>query len=167
MKVCLPVKSDLGIESLIFGHFGKAPYYMLFDSETNEFSSVANDRKQHEHGDCNPLSSFENAKPDIVVVGGIGGGALNKLYDAGIRVFKAEGKTVKDNLNVLTSKGLLEFNADATCGGHKDGEDHSCHGHESKQESKPEPEHHHHHDESGCCGGGGHAHNHGDGGCCH
>ncbi len=167
MKVCLPVKSDLGIESPIFNHFGKAPCYILFDSETNEFSSVVNDKEQHKQGDCNPLSPFENAKPDIVVAGGIGGGALSKLINAGIRVFKAEGETVKDNLNVLTSKGLLEFSADITCEGHKEGESHGCHGKEAERKSEPEPQHQQDHHGSGCCGRGDHTHKHGTEGCCH
>jgi predicted Fe-Mo cluster-binding NifX family protein len=162
MKVCLPVKSDLGIESLIFAHFAKAPCYVLFDSETKEVSSIVNEKKQHEHGDCNPLTSFTDTTPDIIIVAGIGSGALSKLHDAGIRVFKAEGTTVKDNLEVLTSKGLREFNAEETCSGHKHGETHSCHGHDDTHEHK----HDHEHGKSDCCGGS-HANNHSKGGCCH
>lgn len=145
MKVCMPVQSDQGPESQVSGHFGSAPCFLIFDSDTLEFKSIENANQQHAHGQCNPLERFKTIKPDIVVVDGIGAGAFSKLQNAGIRVFKAEGKTVQENIDHLTTRGLMAFSADHSCAGH----DHE-NGH-----------HHHHPDGSGCHG------HHTEGECCH
>ena len=57
-------------------------------------------------------------------VAGIGGGALMKLNQAGVRVFQAAGPTIQDNINALTGKGLAEFTMQHTCQGHGGGCDH-------------------------------------------
>ncbi len=121
MKICIPVEVDNGAESVVFGHFGSAPCFILYDSDTDQVMSLGNKNQKHEHGHCNPLMSFDENTPDIVVVGGIGGGALQKLNLAGIRVFRAEGGTVKENIEILKAKGLVEFTMQHTCGGHGHG----------------------------------------------
>jgi predicted Fe-Mo cluster-binding NifX family protein len=120
----MPVKSDQGVDSLVYDHFGSAPCFIVVDAETNQIQTIPNKNEDHEHGDCQPLMSFQDTIPDIVVVGGIGGGALTKLNHAGVRVFKSEGLTVKENIELLTTKGLIEFTSQHTCHGHSHGE--SC-----------------------------------------
>lgn len=143
MKVCMPVKADQGLESLVYGHFGSAPFYVVFDSESNQVQSVVNTHKQHEHGGCDPLEPFSEHKPDVVVVGGIGKGALGQLHKAGVKVFKAEGKTVQENINVFSTKGLPEFDQNHTCQGHH--HHHEKHHHEDHE--------HQHRGGCGCSGG--------------
>ena len=128
MKVCLPVKSDNGLQSIVFNHFGSAPYYAIFDSETEEITAVGNahSKNRHEHGQCNPLKAFAAFEPEIVVVGAIGKGALEKLRAAGVKVFKAEGETVQENINLITSQGLAEYAFSGCCHGHHHGEGHQC-----------------------------------------
>lgn len=122
MKICMPVAADQGFESEVFDHFGSAPCFVVVDVETNEIRTILNKNIEHEHGNCNPLQSFQDSVPEIVVVGGIGGGALMKLNRAGVRVFRSEGQTVKDNIALLTTKGLVEFTPQHTCQGHSHGE---------------------------------------------
>ncbi len=122
MKICMPIEAENGLDSIVFGHFGSAPGFIMFDAETEETQVIDNNDKVHEHGACNPLSSFEQMTPDIVVVGGIGAGALVKLNQAGIKVFQASGETVRQNINELKTKGLPEFTLQSTCQGHSHGE---------------------------------------------
>ncbi|MBU2646070.1 NifB/NifX family molybdenum-iron cluster-binding protein [bacterium] len=118
MRICMPVENNEGLESVIFGHFGSAPGFMIYDTETKELNSVLNKNEHHEHGSCNPLMSFADIKLDFLVVAGIGGGALMKLNQAGIRVFQAAGRTIQENLDVLDRQGLPEFTMQHTCQGH-------------------------------------------------
>ncbi len=124
MRICIPVKDDQGLNSIVHGHFGSAPGFVVYDTDTTELESVINQNVKHESGACNPLMSFENVKLDFVVAGGIGGGALSKLNQAGIRVFQATAKTIKENLHVLSTKGLAEFTTQQACQGH--GHDGGC-----------------------------------------
>ena len=117
----MPIEDNQGLDSVLFGHFGSAPGFLVYDTDTAELQPVDNQNEHHEHGSCNPLLSFSNVQLDFVVVSGIGGGALMKLNQAGIRVFQAAGKTIKENIEVLTSKGLAEFTLEHSCQGHGHG----------------------------------------------
>ena len=121
MRICIPVEDDQGLNSVVHGHFGSAPGFVIYDTATTELESVVNQDIKHEPGACNPLMSFANIKLDYVMAGGIGGGALAKLNQAGIRVFQATARTIKENLQILSTKGLAEFTTQHACQGHDHG----------------------------------------------
>ncbi|NWF75613.1 MAG: diguanylate cyclase [Nitrospirae bacterium] len=118
MKICFPVLNPDGLESEVYGHFGSAPSFIIVDTDTNEVTTINNKDQHHAHGACNPLRAFDNHKVDSLIVGGIGGGALNKLNSEGIRVFQAKAKTVRENIELLKGKNLLEFSLQQCCPGH-------------------------------------------------
>ena len=118
MRVCFPVKEVLAMESDVYGHFGSAPAFVVVDVETAEVSSINNGDLIHEHGQCNPIAALSGQRVDAVVTGGIGGGALAKLQGLGVRVYRAQAESVKDNLRLFRSGALAEFPAGHTCAGH-------------------------------------------------
>jgi len=124
MKVCFPVVENRGLESEVFAHFGSAPGFLVVDLATNEVTAVQNRDQVHQHGACNPVAGLGGQHVDAVVVGGIGGGALQKLNRAGMRVFQAQQGTVADNMKLFQSNLLPEYMPGHTCGGH--GEGHGC-----------------------------------------
>lgn len=124
MKVAFPTEADLGLDSPVFGHFGSAPFFIIVDSDTGAFESAGNTDLHHAHGQCEPLNALDGRTVDAVVVGGIGGGALQKLGRAGLKTFRAIEGTVQDNLNLLQSGKLPEFGMFQTCAGH--GPDGDC-----------------------------------------
>ena len=121
MKVCIPVAEYCGLESLVYGHFGSAPVFALVDSETMAVEPMGNRDEGHVHGQCSPVKALAGAKPDAVVVGGIGGGALMGLRQAGIKVYQATGGTVAEMVTLLKNGGLKEVAPEHTCGGHGEG----------------------------------------------
>jgi predicted Fe-Mo cluster-binding NifX family protein len=125
MKVCIPVAEYCGLESLVYGHFGSAPVFALVDSETMAVEPMGNRDEGHVHGQCSPVKALAGAQPDAVVVGGIGGGALMGLRQAGIKVYQATGGTVAEMVALLKNGSLKEFAPGHTCGGH--GEGAGCH----------------------------------------
>lgn len=124
MKICFPVEENNGLESLVYGHFGSAPQFIVVDLTTNEVASINNSDKIHQHGACNPVAGLGGQKVDAIVVGGIGGGALRNLNAAGMRVFQAQAGTIADNVTLFRSNGLSEYMPGHTCGGH--GHSHGC-----------------------------------------
>jgi len=121
MKVCFPVNTARSLESEVYGHFGSAPAFILVDTETKETSVITNSDQNHPHGKCSPLRALGGSEIDCVVVGGIGGGALMKLNQAGISVYKAMGLTVQDNLDLLQGGRLPVFQPGHVCAGHSPG----------------------------------------------
>jgi predicted Fe-Mo cluster-binding NifX family protein len=126
MNICIPVEQDLGLKSAVFGHFGSAPLFMIADTETGLCRAVVNSNEHHSHGMCQPLAALSNENLGAVVVSGIGGGALNKLHLAGIKVFRATPGTVEETLAAFRAGTLEEFAANQTCGGHQHGQQHQC-----------------------------------------
>ena len=125
MKIAFPVQSDRGMESPVFGHFGSAPLFMIFNNTDTVLEAIGNTDAHHVHGQCQPIKALGGSEVDMVVVGGIGAGALMKLQSQGIRVFRAIEGSVKDNLELLQSGKLVEFSNNMTCGGHGNGNE--CH----------------------------------------
>ncbi|MFA5514673.1 MAG: NifB/NifX family molybdenum-iron cluster-binding protein [Desulfuromonadales bacterium] len=121
MKLCIPVERNEGLQSLVYGHFGSAPMFLLVDTDTREVSEIANRDLHHAHGACSPLKALAGAPVDAIVVGGIGAGALNGLNRAGLKVYRAQGPTVAENLAAFHLAALPELTPTQTCGGHAHG----------------------------------------------
>ena len=124
MKICFPVQQDEGIDSTVYNHFGSAPLFVVVDTAADAVSTISNGDQHHMHGACNPIKALDNRKVDAVVVGGIGAGALTRLNQLGIRVHRAQGTTIRDNLALLAAQKLPEYTVQGCCGGH--GPDGGC-----------------------------------------
>ena len=118
MKLCFPVTRNEGLESTVYGHFGSAPMFVVVDTESRIVSEIVNRDLHHAHGACSPLKALGGQAVDAIVVGGIGGGALMGLNRAGLKVYRAAGETIADNLTCLRLTSLQELTADQVCGGH-------------------------------------------------
>lgn len=121
MKICFPVQQNDGHASAVYNHFGSAPLFLIFDTATGALLAVNNRDQHHVHGACHPLKALDNQQVDAVVVGGIGGGALNRLNQLGIRVHRAQAGTVQENLSLFQSNRLPEITRQGCCGGHGHG----------------------------------------------
>jgi len=121
MKICFPVKDDMGLDSEVYGHFGSAPTFVVVNVESNTVSSIVNADANHTHGMCSPIKAIGGHGIDSVVVGGIGMGALGKLSMQRIKVFRAEARTVRENLALFKEDRLSMYSPSQTCAGHSHG----------------------------------------------
>lgn len=124
MKICFPVQKDEGLESKVYNHFGSASMFVVIDTETNQMCAINNKDMHHMHGACNPINALDGQRVDAIVVGGIGAGALNRLNQAGIRVYQAQALTIKDNITMFKAQSLPEFMLQQCCSGHGGGCNH-------------------------------------------
>jgi predicted Fe-Mo cluster-binding NifX family protein len=122
MKVCFAVEKDQGVDSMVYGHFGSAPAFIMVDTEIDKTETVNNRDLNHEHGACNPIQAIGGLSVDAVVVGGIGAGAINRLNAEGIKVYRAAAETVKQNLALLKESKLPELSVQHACAGHQHGQ---------------------------------------------
>jgi predicted Fe-Mo cluster-binding NifX family protein len=109
----------------VYGHFGSAPAFALVDAETMSVEAIGNRDHAHVHGACSPMKALAGARPDTVIVGGIGMGALLGLREAGIKVYRCIGGTVVDAVRQLKAAALQEIEENGACAGHAGG--HACH----------------------------------------
>ncbi|MCX6998233.1 MAG: diguanylate cyclase [Kiritimatiellaeota bacterium] len=99
--------------------------FALVDLATMSVEAIGNRDEAHVHGVCSPMKALAGARPDAVIVGGIGTGALLGLRAAGIKVYRCIGGTVADAVRQLKAAELPEIEEHGTCAGHSGG--HSCH----------------------------------------
>jgi len=121
MKVCFPIEKDEGLASTVYGHFGSAPMFLLVDTDSNKSTTINNADSHHSHGACKPMRALSNEQVDGIVVGNIGAGARIQLQRCGLRVFKAQGATVGENIAKITLDSLPEFGDHDNCSGHGNG----------------------------------------------
>ncbi|MCR4903826.1 MAG: DUF134 domain-containing protein [Butyrivibrio sp.] len=114
----------------VFGHFGKTEHFKIYDIVDGKVAeSKVVDTNGTGHG---ALAGFlKAAEVEVLICGGIGGGARTALSEAGIELYAgAEGDT--DAVIASFIAGSLEKNGDATCDhhDHEHGEGHHCGNHE-------------------------------------
>lgn len=118
MKIAFPVVENNGLNSSVHGHFGSAPFFVFVDLDTDVVETFENPDQDHQHGACNPMDALGGRKVDGVVVGGIGGGALKKLNNDGITVYRAAEGSVGENARMIKSGNLSVFDPGQVCGHH-------------------------------------------------
>jgi predicted Fe-Mo cluster-binding NifX family protein len=119
MKIGFAVQMDSGMESIIYGHFGSAPAFIIVDTELNTATGLNNRNMHHEHGACNPIMALNGNQINAMVVGGIGPGALMKLNSMGIRVYAAGAMTVQENVQLINENQLQELSMENSCRQHQ------------------------------------------------
>ena len=142
----------------IFQHFGRTEYFKVYEVEDGAIvSSEVIGSDGIGHGALAGL--LANHDIQVLICGGLGGGALNALTNAGIEVCAGASGNADEAVAAYLRGELVDTGANCDhhhhgegheCGHHHgEGEDHECcggHGHEEGEEHE-------------CCGGN-------DGGCC-
>ena len=110
----------------IFGHFGHTKQFKVYETENGKIlSSKVVDTNGSGHGALAGMLSALNI--DVLICGGIGGGAQMALAQAGIKLFGGvqgdADKAVEAYLN-----DTLAYDPEAKCDhhDHEHGEDHTC-----------------------------------------
>lgn len=87
MKICMPTIDDCGKVAHLSDHFGSAPCFTFFDTNSRHWTTVANAQARHAPGECNPTASIRSEAVDVVVCRGLGRRALERLQSSGVEVF--------------------------------------------------------------------------------
>lgn len=127
----------------IFQHFGHTQQFKVYDVEDNKIvNTVIVGSNGSGHGALAEL--LANYDVNVLICGGIGGGAQNALAEAGIKLFGGVSGNADAAVDAFLA-GSLAYNPDVKCNhhDHEHGEGHTCGSHG--------------------CGG----HEHGEGGCGH
>ncbi|HEX7492087.1 MAG TPA: NifB/NifX family molybdenum-iron cluster-binding protein [Candidatus Limnocylindrales bacterium] len=126
MRLLIPTTDTNGAEAQLSGHFGRAPFYAIADTEADTIVVVENPSVSHGHGECVRASqAFGEGGYDAVVCQGIGGGAIARLAEAGIPVFKSDGPDVasaiasfrRSSLHVVGPEDSCAGSGGSSCGG--------------------------------------------------
>lgn len=113
----------------VFQHFGHTAQFKLYEAEGGKvLSSQVVDTEGSGHG---ALAGFLQARGvDVLICGGIGGGAKTALAQAGIQLYGGVAGSADQAVEDLLA-GRLIFLPDITCTHHGEGHGvgHACGGH--------------------------------------
>lgn len=118
MKICIPTETNEGKSARVYGHFGSAPYFAIYDSEIDEFEVIDNSNQHHAHGTCHPMGALDGKNIVAVVCGGMGARAVQKLNEAGIKAYRAITGTVDEIIKKYKQGELEEITSENSCTGH-------------------------------------------------
>ena len=112
---------------LVFQHFGHTAAFKIYEVENNAVASAqVVDTNGSGHG---ALAGFLKAMGvDVLICGGIGGGAQMALADAGIKLFGGVSGDADDAVYAYLT-GELNYNPCVRCNHHDHGHDHACGNH--------------------------------------
>lgn len=120
MRIGIPIEEDRGLDSLVCAHFGGAPGFVIVDTAHGSYEMLSNAHGHHAHGQCVPVDLLREQRLDVMLVAGIGRGAMTRLGSLGVRVCRAQGANVKASIAALL-KAPLELSPDEACAGHEHG----------------------------------------------
>lgn len=118
MRICIPTETNDGKTAMVFGHFGSAPYFTIYDTDKDSVEVIDNSNQHHSHGMCQPMGSLTDKHIDAVVCGGMGGRAVQKLNEGGIKAYRAIAGTVEDIVKQFAKGGLEEVTIENACARH-------------------------------------------------
>lgn len=113
----------------IFQHFGHTESFKIYEIEDNKvINEQVVDTNGQGHG---ALAGFlSGGKVDVLICGGIGGGAQVALAEAGIKLYGGVSGNADEAVAAFLA-GSLDYNPDVKCNhhDHEHGEEHSCGNH--------------------------------------
>ncbi len=106
----------------IFGHFGHTEQFKIYEISDGKVTKMEIlDANGQGHGALAGL--LQNNGVEMLICGGIGGGAKHALADAGIRVFAGVSGKADDAAEAFLNDTLL-YSENVTCGGQEGGHGH-------------------------------------------
>ncbi|MBW2966414.1 hypothetical protein KY342_04900 [Candidatus Woesearchaeota archaeon] len=103
-RIFFPLLDDNGMDSEISSHFGHAPFFGLYDTETKKLEIIEN-VLDHADPTKSPVDQIvEAVNPTTVYAQGIGGRAISLFAEKGVKLKTGTYTTVKeviDNLDKL------------------------------------------------------------------
>jgi predicted Fe-Mo cluster-binding NifX family protein len=111
-RIVVPVVSDIGLDSKIAEHFGRAPCFAVV--ELDESRNVSNVKTvpnvgEHAGGMGQSHDHIVKLKPNAIIVYGMGPRGLSAFQDAGIAVLRADAHTIADVIAAYKENKLQEL----------------------------------------------------------
>ena len=118
MKIAISSQGD-DLSSVVDDRFGRAPYFIVYDTETEGFEVVANKQnlEARQGAGTQAAQSVAAAKVNIVIAGNIGPKAFEVLSASGIKTILWANGTVAEAIKLFRNN-QLNVSDNASVDGH-------------------------------------------------
>lgn len=101
MKIIIPILENEGENSKVSEHFGHAPFFAVYETETKKLTIFEN-KLEHSNPDLTPVDQLMIHSPDMVCVIEIGQRAINLFKERGVNIKTGKFNSVKDFIQNLS-----------------------------------------------------------------
>lgn len=109
MKILVPV-DEKTLEGVACPAFGRAPYYAIYDTDTNESTFLENEAAKSAGGAGIRAAQFVvDQGADVVLTTRLGGNAADILEAASIDIYKVKSLSVMDNIDAFVGGKLSKL----------------------------------------------------------
>ena len=121
MKIAIPV-DEKNMESNVCASFGRAPYFLIYDTETKESVFIDNSAATSTGGaGIKAAQMIVDNKVDALLTPRCGQNAADVIKSADIKIFKPTSTSLKDNIAACVD-GKLSLLDEIHAGFHGQGE---------------------------------------------
>jgi predicted Fe-Mo cluster-binding NifX family protein len=121
--VAIACESADGLAGQVSGHFGHTPFFVVAEIAGGQVATSRSVASPGHGEGCNMPSFVHSLGASTVIVGGIGGGAVNGLAAKGIEVIAGASGSAGETLKSYAAGTLIS--GEPGCHGHGDGS-HGC-----------------------------------------
>ncbi len=118
MRICIPTNGDKGLKEKVYDHFGSAPFFTIYDTETKSIEVFNNTNDHSSHGSCQSMAVVSKYNVQAIMTGGMGMRAIQLLNENGVKVYSLGGNTVEEAIKKFEANELIEFTYDNACAAH-------------------------------------------------
>ena len=115
--IAVPCSDDKGLESGIFAHFGRCPYFFILDTETKDERVIPN-TSEHLGGEGTPPALLANEGVTVLICEDLGRRAIMELSRLGIGVYVGANGTAGDAIEAWSKNELKSPQDEYACKGH-------------------------------------------------
>lgn len=109
MKIAIPVDKK-GLETNVCISFGRAPYFLIYDTKTKESAFIDNGAAVSAGGaGIKAAQAIVDSEVDTLLTPRCGENAANVLKAAGIQLYKTVEGSAKKNLDEFAAGNLLKL----------------------------------------------------------
>lgn len=111
MKIAIPV-DDKSLESTVCQSFGRAPYFLIYDTEAEDGQFLENSATLSQGGaGVKAAQSIVDQNVSAVLAPRCGENAASVIRAAGIDIFKSQNKSARDNIDAYLAGDLPALDA--------------------------------------------------------
>ncbi|MFX1519379.1 MAG: NifB/NifX family molybdenum-iron cluster-binding protein [Promethearchaeota archaeon] len=118
MRISVPSMGTKGLAEEVSPHFGRAPIFTIYDTETEKVEVVPN-TSTHMGGQGYPPELMHVNRVDIMLCSGLGPRAVQMFEQLGIRVYVGAMGTVKTTIDAWKNGTLQEATDENVCKEHR------------------------------------------------
>lgn len=123
--ICVPSHDDGSLDAPVSQHFGRAPNFTIYDTETDSVDVIEN-HGQHHGGGRSPPAIIAETGADVLLCGNLGRKAVDRFDAMDIDVYCDADGTVAEAIEQFEAGALEMATPD---GSHCEGHDGDGHGH--------------------------------------